>query len=86
MRVLDGDQMIARMCRDARVRDRLGGVSQQRSAEHGVDPGAGNSGRPNMGPYAGLVSFDDPVQRCRIDVTFLCQHRLERADAQFDIR
>jgi hypothetical protein len=39
-RVLDNDQMIARTSCDARFRGRVGGVSQQRRAEHRIDPGA----------------------------------------------
>ena len=36
-------------------------------------------------PDLGLVGVDERIDRCRVDVTLLCQQRFESAEPHFDI-
>jgi len=65
---------------------RLGGVIQQRPFEGRIGPGFGDDVRAIVRADFGLIGLDDGIERRRIDVAFLGQDRLQRADAQFGLR
>ena len=60
----------------------MDGVFEQRLLERRIVPGLGDDTRAVVGPDLGLVGLDDGVERGRIDVALLGQHRLQRAHAQ----
>src|SRR5512142_777718 len=61
--------------------DRLGRVFEKALLEPRVAPGLGADARPDMRPDLGLERLDDAVERGGIDIAFLGQHGLERANA-----
>ena len=84
-RVLDRNQMIADAADMAECADGLGGVLQQCALESRIGPGLGDDPRAVVRSDPGLVGLHDGVERRRIDIALLAQHRLQRAHAQFHL-
>ena len=78
--------MIADRADMAQRGDRRRGVLQQRLAEGGIGPGPGDDGCAVARADLGLVGLDDGIERRRIDVAFLGQNGLQRADAALSLR
>ena len=68
------------------VRDCRRRIVEQSRLEVGIAPGPGNNPATDVRPDLRLVRFDDPIERLGIDVTLLDQNRLERPDAELQLR
>ncbi len=82
-RILDRDQMIADPADMPKRAHGLAGVLQQGPLERRIGPGFCDHLRTIVRADFRLVGLDDGVERGRLDIAFLGQNRLERADAQF---
>ena len=80
-RVLDGDHVLALAPGVAERRDGRARVVEQPFAERGIDPGARDDARAVARTDLGLIGVDQDIERSGIDVAFLREHRLQRADA-----
>ena len=65
--------------------DRLGAIIEQRPFESRIAPRSRDDARPVVRADLGLVGFDNAIERGRIDITLLGQHRFERAYAQLHL-
>jgi len=66
--------------------DRLGGIFQERLLEGRIGPGASDDHGAITRADLGLVGLDDGVERGRVDVALLGQHRLQRPHPQLHLR
>src|ERR1700693_2309665 len=60
-------------------------IAQQSFTECGIHPGARDDVRAVARTDFRLVSVDQYIECCRIDISVLGQYRLERPDAPFDV-
>ena len=84
--VLKRDDVFALTSGIAEFGDRRGGIFQETGAIGRVGPCASNDAGAVARADLGLVSFDQEIERGRIDITFFGQNRLEGAHAQLGLR
>ena len=84
-RVLDRHQVLADAAGEAERADRLRRILEQRALERRIGPGPGDDAGAVARPDPGLVGLDDHVERGRIDIALLGQHRFQRAHAQLHL-
>ena len=75
-RVLDRNQVIAEAIDQAKRSRRLGRILDQSPLERRISPSFGDDLRADMRPDFRFIGFDHGVERRRIEIAFLRQHRL----------
>ena len=83
--ILHRHQVIADTTRKAERADRRAGVRKQRLLESRIGPGLGDRAGAVVRPDPGLVGLDDQIERGRIHIALLGQHRFQRPHPQLHL-